>query len=253
MIDYKTEDEIKIMAEGGHILSSVLWEVLGNAKPGVSEVELDKLAEELIIKKGGEPGFKKVENYPNATCISVNDVVVHGLPTKYVLAEGDVLGVDCGVFYKGFHTDMAHTIRVSLDKSSNPEIDRFLEVGERAMYEGIKMAKPGNRVGHISKAVQDIVEKEAGYSIVRTLVGHGVGRELHEDPHIPGFLRGQISKTPKLEPGMTITVEVIYNMGKHDVVLDKDKWTIRSKDKSISGLFERSLAVTSKGPLILTN
>jgi methionyl aminopeptidase len=176
MIDYKTEDEIKIMAEGGHILSSVLWEVLGNAKPGVSEVELDKLAEELIIKKGGEPGFKKVENYPNATCISVNDVVVHGLPTKYVLAEGDVLGVDCGVFYKGFHTDMAHTIRVSLDKSSNPEIDRFLEVGERAMYEGIKMAKPGNRVGHISKAVQDIVEKEAGYSIGGSWCRKGTSR-----------------------------------------------------------------------------
>lgn len=250
MIDLKTEEEIKVMAEGGHILSEVLWEVLDSAKPGVSEVELDKLAERLILKKGGEPGFKKVEDYPNSTCISVNDVVVHGLPTKYVLAEGDVLGVDCGVFYKGFHTDMAQTIRVG--SKLNDEIDKFLEVGEKAMYEGIKMAKPGNRVGHVSKAVQDIVEKEAGYSIVRTLVGHGVGRELHEEPHVPGFLKGSIEKTPELKEGMTITVEVIYNMGKHDVVLDKDRWTIRSKDRSISGLFERSLAITSKGPLILT-
>ena len=179
MIDIKTREEIEIMAHGGHILSEVLWEVLGNAKPGVSEIELDKLAEELILKKGGEVGFKKVDNSPNAICVSTNDVVVHGLPTEYILKEGDVLGIDCGVFYKGFHTDMAQTIRVG--DSKDEKIDKFLEVGERAMFEGIKAAKAGNRVGHISKVVQDIVEKEAGYSIVRTLVGHGVGRELHEN------------------------------------------------------------------------
>lgn len=251
MIDIKTKEEVENMAQGGHILSEVLWEVLENAKPGVSEIELDRLAEELIFKKGGEVGFKKVDNYPNAICVSTNDVVVHGLPTKYILKEGDVLGIDCGVFYKGFHTDMAQTVRVGSLKDE--KIDRFLEVGEKAMYEGIKMAKAGNRVGHISKRVQDIVEKEAGYSIVRTLVGHGVGRELHEEPHIPGFLKGSIDKTPELKNGMTITVEVIYNMGKPEVFLAEDKWTIKSKDSSIAGLFERSIAIEGEEARILTS
>lgn len=250
MIDIKTKEEIELMAEGGHILSEVLWEVLDNAKPGISEIELDKLAEELILKKGGEVGFKKVDNYPNAICVSVNDIVVHGLPTKYILKEGDVLGIDCGVFYKGFHTDMAQTIKIG--NSKDEKIDKFLEVGEKAMNEGIKVAKAGKRVGHISKIVQEIVEKKAGYSIVRTLVGHGVGRQLHEDPHIPGFLKGPIEKTPELKIGMTITVEVIYNMGKHEVFLAEDKWTIKSKDKTIAGLFERSIAINDGEALILT-
>lgn len=250
MIDIKTKDEIEIMAQGGHILSEVLWEVLGNAKPGISEIELDKLAEELILKKGGEVGFKKVDNYPNAICVSTNDVVVHGLPTRYILKEGDVLGIDCGVFYKGFHTDMAQTIRVG--DSKDEKVDKFLEVGERAMFEGIKAAKAGNRVGHISKVVQDIVEKEAGYSIVRTLVGHGVGRQLHEDPHVPGFLKGGVENTPELKVGMTITVEVIYNMGNHEVTLAEDRWTIKSKDATMSGLFERSIVIREGEAQILT-
>lgn len=256
MIDLKTEEEIQIMAQGGHILAEVLREVLKNVRPGVSERELDQLAEKLIIGKGAEPGFKKVRNFPNAICVSTNDVVVHGIPSNYKFKEGDAVGVDCGVYYKGFHTDMAQTLRVRSKKSKiktqKDGIDRFLEVGERAMNEGIKVAKIGNRVGHISKIIQNIVEKENGYSVVRSLVGHGVGRQLHEEPEVPGFLVGEIKDTTVLKDGMTITVEVIYNMGKPDVVLLKDNWTIKTHDRSISAIFERSIAVTAKGTLILT-
>lgn len=254
MISIKTKQEIEIMKKGGKILSDVLFEVLRHAKVGVSELELDRLAEKLILEKGGEPGFKKVEGYKYSTCISTNDVVVHGIPTNYKLKQGDVIGVDCGVYYEGFHTDMAQTIRIK-DKGlmiKNDRVDKFLEIGEKAMWEGIRAAKLGNRVGDISKAIQSVVEGQ-GYSVVRSLIGHGVGRELHEDPGVPGFLSEPISETPLLEDGMTIAIETIYNMGKSDVIYSGgDGWTIKSKDGSLSGLFERSIAITDKGSLILT-
>lgn len=255
MIDVKTREELEIMREGGKILAEVLKEVLKHAKAGASELELDKLAEKLILQKGGEPGFKKVEGYKHAICISTNDVVVHGIPTDYKLKEGDVVGIDCGVYYKGFHTDMAQTIRVQNSESrvqNSDEIDKFLETGERAMWEGIKAAKAGNRVGDISKAIQKVVEDQ-GYSVVRSLIGHGVGRKLHEDPEIPGFLSEPIDKTPKLTIGMTIAIEAIYNMGKSEVVYSNgDGWTIKTKDRSLSGLFERTIAITEKGTIVLT-
>ncbi|MEK7060968.1 MAG: type I methionyl aminopeptidase [Patescibacteria group bacterium] len=256
MISIKTEKEIQVMAEGGKILAGVVWKVLENAKPGVSEVELDKLAEKLILEKGGYPGFKKVNGYKNAICISTNEVVVHGIPTAYKLKEGDVIGIDCGVYYKGLHTDMSETICVSAKGGSasggqSLETDKFLETGKKALNEAIKVAKAGNRVGHISKTIQDVVEG-AGYSVVQSLVGHGVGKNLHEEPEVPGFLSLPIEETPILKKGMTIAVEVIYNMGGHEVVLGSDNWTIITEDKSISGVFERSIAITDKDPLILT-
>ena len=255
MIDLKTEQEIEIMLRGGKILAEVLKEVLNAAKVGVSELELDKLAEKLILEKGGEPGFKKVAGYKHTICISTNDVVVHGVPTEYKLKDGDVVGIDCGVYYKGFYTDIAQTVRVKSSKlkvQSSDEVDRFLKTGEKAMWEGIKAAKLGNRIGHISKAIQDIVESQ-GYSVVRSLIGHGVGRKLHEEPEIPGFLSDPVDKTPKLQEGMTIAIEVIYNMGKSDVSYsNSDGWTIKSKDHSLSGLFERTIAITDDGPLVLT-
>jgi len=254
VIDLKTKQEIEIMKTGGKILADVLFEVLKNIKIGVSEIELDQLAEKLILEKGGEPGFKKVEGYKHAICISTNDVVVHGIPTNYKLKEGDVVGIDCGVYYKGFHTDMAQTVRIK-DKGlriKEDEIDEFLKIGEKAMWEGIKAAKAGQRVGDISKAIQGIVEGQ-GYSVVKSLVGHGVGRELHEDPEVPGFLDGSILETALLEEGMTIAIEVIYNMGKSDVIYSGgDGWTIKSKDGSLSGLFERSIAINNGESLILT-
>ncbi len=256
MINIKTPEEIEIMKEGGGILAAVLFELLKNIKPGVSELEIDKLAEKLILKKGSKPGFKEIKGYNNSICVSTNNVVVHGVPTNYKFKAGDIVGIDCGVFYKGFNTDMAETIQIKNKKlkikSDNAKIQKFLETGKRALKEGIKQAKTGNRVGHISKTIQNIVEGK-GYSIVRSLVGHGVGRTLHEEPEVPGFLEFDVEKTPVLAEGMTIAIEVIYNMGKSNVkYLNEDGWTIATEDESISGLFERTIAITKNGPLILT-
>lgn len=250
MIKIKTEKEIENMRRGGKILAEVLFETLENIKPGISELELDKIAETLILKKGAEPGFKRVEGYKHTICISVNDVVVHGVPTNRKIKEKDVIGIDCGVFYEGFNTDMAETVAVG---KSTSEVDNFLKIGKKAMEEGIKKAIVGNRVGNISKTIQDIV-REQNFTVVESLVGHGVGKDLHEDPEIPGFLLGDINDTPVLREGMTIAVEVIYNMGKKDVVYSGgDSWTIKTADASISGLFERTIAITKQGPMFLTN
>lgn len=258
MIHIKTTTEIEKMKEGGKILAEVLSKILRHAKPGTSELELDRLAEKLIGEKGGESGFKKVKGYRYTICISTNDVVVHGVPTVYRLREGDVVGIDCGVYFRGFHTDMAETLRVStinnqqLTVNKRDKIDKFLDVGKKALEEAIKVAKAGNRIGHISKTIQEIVEG-AGYSVVRSLIGHGVGRALHEEPEVPGFLTANIAKTPILQEGMTIAIEVIYNMGKSKVVYaNKDGWTIKTADGSLSGLFERTVAITENGQLILT-
>ena len=256
MIDLKTKEELGIMRVGGKILAEVLKEVIKNVRVGISELELDQLAEKLILKKGAEPGFKKVDGYKHTICISTNDTVVHGIPTDYRLKEGDVVGIDCGVYYKGFHTDAAHTVRVAKSEKrkakSRDEIDRFLATGEKAMWEGIKAAKLGNRVGNISKTIQSLVEKQ-GYSVVRSLIGHGVGKSLHEEPEVPGFLSEPVLKTPLLQQGMTIAIEVIYNMGKSDVIYsNSDGWTIKTKDGSLSGLFERTIVITNEGPIVLT-
>ena len=254
MVNLKIPSEIEKMKKGGKILAEVLKEVLDHAKVGVSELELDELAEKLTMEKGGEPGFKKVEGYKHTLCISTNDVVVHGIPTSYKLRQGDVVGIDCGVYYEGFHTDAAQTIRIK-DKGlrmKEDDIDRFLETGKKALSETIRVAKIGNRIGHISQTIQTIVEG-AGYSVVRSLIGHGVGKELHEEPEVPGFLDGPILKTPLLKIGMTIAIEVIYNMGKSEVVYSSgDGWTIKTKDGSLSGLFERTIAITQNDPLVLT-
>lgn len=253
MIHIKTKEELDIMATGGKMLSETLFEVMEAAKPGVTELELDTLAEKLIRQKGGEPGFMKVQGYKHTVCMSTNDVVVHGIPTDYTLREGDMVGIDCGVFYKGFHTDMSES-RIIGDEKSKMQTTKelFLKTGKKALEEAIKMAVVGNHVGDISKTIQTIVEG-GGYSIVRGLVGHGVGRNLHEEPEVPGFLSRSIAKTPLLKEGMVIAVEIIYNMGRKDVVYgNRDGWTIRTADGSLSGLFERTVAITPNGPWILT-
>ncbi len=257
MIDLKTPKEIESMRVGGKILSDVMWEVVAQVKPGITEIEIDRLAEKGIVSRGGEPGFKKVPGYKHTICVSTNDVVVHGIPGSYKLKAGDVIGIDCGVFYQGFHTDMSQTLRVRSQMANGKwqidKVDKFLENGERALNEAIKVAIVGNHIGHISKTIQDIVEKEGGYSVVRSLIGHGVGRELHEEPEVPGFLKGPIEKTPKLIVGMTIAIEVIYNMGKSQVMYGNDDgWTISSGDGSLSGVFERTVAITQQGPEVLT-
>ena len=250
MIKIKTPEEIKIMEEGGKILADTLFAVMDAVKVGVSELEIDALAEKMIRERGGEPGFKLVEGYHHTICISTNDVVVHGIPTNYRFKEGDVVGVDCGVFYKGFHTDMSETKIVG---KASEEVKRFVSVGKKALEAGMEKAIEGNRVGDISKAIQDIVEGKNGYSIVLSLVGHGVGRELHEEPEIPGYLTKPIAKTPLLKKGMVIAVEVIYNMGGADVVYtEDDDWTIKTADGSLAGLFERTVAIIGNKLHIIT-
>jgi methionyl aminopeptidase len=260
MIHIKTPDQIKIMQHGGNILSDVLFEVLEQVKPGTTELQIDQLAEKKIRARGGEPGFMKVKGYHHTTCMSTNDIVVHGIPGNYTFKEGDVVGVDCGVFYKGFHTDMSESIRIkngkphfyTPDTKPQDDIDKFLINGKYALEEAIKIATIGNRIGHISQTIQEIVEDQGGYSIVRSLIGHGVGRQLHEEPEVPGYLADEIKHTPLLKEGMTIAVEIIYNMGTPDVILDRDGWTIRTKDHQLAGLYERTIAITKDGPLMLT-
>lgn len=252
-IKLKTPEEIEIMRMGGKMLSEALWKVLEHAKPGVSELELDQLAEKTIRSLGGEPGFKKVRGYHHTICASTNDVIVHGIPTAYKLKVGDVFGIDCGVYYKGFHTDMSESIVVGGMKKAPQKVQTFLKTGKKALEEAIKQVKPGNHIGDISQVIQQIVEKEGGYGVTRELIGHGVGKGLHEDPPVPGYLARRIEKTPPLVPGMVIAVEIIYNMGSREIAFaGTDDWTIKTRDGNISGLFERTVAVTESGHEILT-
>lgn len=256
MIDLKTQEEIKLMKEGGEILHNILEKLLEEAKSGVILSDLDKLAGELIEKHKVKPSFKMVKGYKWNICASVNDVVVHGIPNDYKLKNGDLIGIDCGVYHKGFHTDHAWTKRIQNSEfrieNKKDEIDKFLSVGETALREAIKQAQPGYFIYDISKAIQEEIESE-GYSVVRSLVGHGVGRKLHEEPEIPGFTKGERQDSIKIVQGMVLAIEVIYNSGSHDVVYKGDDgWTIGTKDGKISGLFEVTVAITPHGGVVLT-
>lgn len=252
-IKLKTPEEIEIMRIGGKMLSEALWKVLEHATPGVSELELDHLAEKTIRSRGGEPGFQKVRGYHHTICASTNDVIVHGVPTTYRLKAGDVFGIDCGVYYKGFHTDMSESIVVGGMKKASVKVQKFLQTGKKALEMAIQEVKPGNHIGNISHVIQQIVEKEGGYGVTRELIGHGVGKGLHEDPPVPGYVTRRIEKTPLLVPGMVIAIEVIYNMGSKEIAFaGTDDWTIKTRDGSLSGLFERTVAVTKDGYEILT-
>lgn len=234
------------MREAGRIAALALSEVESHIKIGVSTKELDKIAQSVILKNKAEPSFKKVKGYKYCICVTPNDKVVHGIPGNYKLKKGDVIGIDLGAFYKGYHSDLAHTYIVGGESGSKK---KFLAVGERALWKAISKAKVGNKIGDISNEIQNTVEG-AGYSVVKELVGHGVGKELHEDPLVPGI--GKKGTGVGIKEGMVLAIEIIYNMGKPDVSLLSDSWTIVSKDNSYSGLFERTVAVTKKGPVVLT-
>ncbi|OGG04067.1 type I methionyl aminopeptidase [Candidatus Gottesmanbacteria bacterium RBG_16_37_8] len=252
-INLKTDKEIEIMKEGGLILNQVMERLLKTVDVGISMLELDNIAEKEIIKKGAKPSFKMVPGYKWTICACINDVVVHGIPDNYQAKKGDVVGLDSGVYYRGFHTDCSWSVRVgkkSTDK--NDEIDRFLAVGRQALDKAINQAHPGNYIFDISRAIQTTVEKE-GYSVVRSLIGHGIGKNLHEEPEIPGFVQSIRENTPIIKPGLTIAIEVIYNLGSPDVILNKGNgWTIQTKDGKISGLFETTVAVNAHGVILLT-
>lgn len=245
----KTLQEIEIMAEGGRKLAAIRDRLASEVRPGVSGLDLEKTAVTLIAKTGGEASFKKVPGYAWATCINVNDTVVHGIPSPYKFKSGDKVAIDVGLFYRGFHTDTSVTVLAG--RGSKADM-KFLEVGRKGLALAIQQARIGNRVMDISRAMQETAEG-AGYSMVRALTGHGVGRNLHEEPAIPCFVMGQYRHSPAIVPGMVLAIEIMYNAGKSDVVYkNSDGWTISTADGKISGLFEETVAVTKSGPVVLT-
>jgi len=246
MVFIKTEKEIEIMRQGGKILAKILDELEKKIKPGTNTFFLNEFAENLAARFGAKPSFKGYKNYPASLCVSVNSEVVHGLPKQKILKEGDIVGLDFGLFYKGYYTDMAKTVGVGKISSL---AKRLIFVTKKALDLGIAQVRPGNHVGDISFAIQNYVESN-GFSVVRDLVGHGVGRKVHEPPQVPNF--GEKGKGIKLEKGMTLAIEPMVNAGKPEVRLLPDGWTFVTCDGSLSCHFEHTVAVTNDGNEILT-
>ena len=246
MIIRKSPAEIETMARAGRVVADTLALLEERIQPGVTTSELDAVAEEFIRSRGGEPTFKGYKGYPAATCLSPNDMVVHGIPGASKLGEGDILSVDVGVTLDGFVADSAWTFAVG---TISPEAQRLLDTCRAALEAGIEQAKVGNAIGDISRAVQTVTEA-AGYSVIRSLVGHGVGRSMHEDPQVPNFVSNL--KGPELKPGMTIAIEPMITVGSPDVYIHDDDWSISTTDASLAAHFEHTVAVTDAGPRILT-
>jgi methionyl aminopeptidase len=246
MIIRKSPQEIELMARAGRIVVDTLTLIGENVRAGVATAELDALAEEFITSQGGYPTFKGYRGYPAATCISPNDMVVHGIPGPYELGEGDILSVDVGVTLDGFVADSAYTFPVG-DVSA--EADRLLEACQAALAAGVEQCRVGNRLSDISHAVQQVTER-AGFSVVRSLVGHGVGRSMHEDPQIPNY--GEPGRGPLLAEGMTFAIEPMINAGRPEIYVHDDGWSISAADGSLSAHFEHTVAITTAGPRILT-
>ena len=246
MVNLKTEDELVIIRESAQILGKAHGEVAKSIKPGVKTMALDKLAEEYIRDHGGVPSFKNYRGFPASLCISVNEVVVHGFPSDYELKEGDIVTVDCGVQYKGYHSDSAYTYPLV---GAKQEVIDLLNRTYDSLYLGIDQAKSGNRIGDVGHAIQSHVEK-FGYGVVRELVGHGVGKSLHEDPEVPNY--GKRGKGMKIVPGMVFAIEPMINMGTRNVVQERDGWTIRTKDRKPSAHFEHMVAIYEDRTEVLT-
>jgi methionyl aminopeptidase len=243
----KSQQEIEAMARGGRVVAGCLALLEESLRPGMTTRELDALAEDYIRSHGGAPTFKGYRGYPAATCLSPNDVVVHGIPNGYALREGDILSVDVGVTLDGFVADSAWTFPVG---EITPEAQRLLDVCQAALAAGIEQARAGQFVGDISGAVQQRTE-EAGFSVIRSLVGHGVGRSMHEDPQVPNFVTSY--RGPELRRGMTIAIEPMITTGAPDVFIHDDEWTIATVDGSLAAHFEHTVAVTEEGPRVLTS
>jgi len=246
MIIRKSPQEIERMARAGEVVADVLALLGERARPGVTTEELDALADEFIRSRGGTPTFKGYRGYPASICTSPNDMVVHGIPGPYALGEGNVLSVDVGVTLDGFVADSAYTFPIG---EIAHDVERLLEGGKAALAAGIEQCRPGNRLSDISHAIQ-VATEEHGFSVVRSLVGHGVGRSMHEEPQIPNF--GDPGRGPLLSPGMTFAIEPMINAGGAEVVIHDDEWSISSADGSLSAHFEHTVAVTEEGPRILT-
>lgn len=234
------------MKISGHICAQALKKVLEHVDVGVSCLALDRIAKAEIEKRGATSSFMTVGDYQWTICATVNDQVVHGIPTDTALKKGDILGIDVGAIYKGYHSDMAVTVGVG---KIALEVKKFLGVGRETLEKAVIKALPGARIGDISATIQKGIE-EAGYSIVRNLTGHGIGRYLHEPPTVPGF--GHAGSGPRLSENMVLAIEVIYTQGSGEVKIEQDNWTISSLDGSLGGLFEKTVAIARDGPIVLT-
>lgn len=246
-VTIKSKTEIELMREAGKILART-HEELGKAiKPGISTYEIDRLGEEIIRSYGCIPSFLNYQGYPASICVSVNDEVVHGIPSKKrILKEGDIVSLDAGVIYKGYHSDAARTHAVG---EISKEAKRLIDVTRESFFEGIKFAVSGNHLIDISRAIQNYVESN-GYSVVRDLVGHGIGKNLHEDPQIPNFAGKR--RGIKLRPGMTLAIEPMVNIGRYEVNWMDDDWTVVTRDGSLSAHYENTVLITEDGPEILS-
>lgn len=231
------------------MLAGIRSKLAKAVKPGISLKELDTLADELILESGGQASFKMVPGYNYATCLNLNQGIVHGIPNATIIKSGDLVSIDVGLYYQGYHTDAA--ITVIADKTTDQHDLRFLEIGKRALDLAINKAKAGNRVSDISEAMQRTVET-AGYSCSRLLTGHGIGEKLHDDPPIPCIVDGRIRKDTRLYPGQTIAIEVIYSQGLPDMKQEEDGWTLITVDGKNSALFEETVLVSQKKGIILT-
>jgi methionyl aminopeptidase len=247
VINIKSPREIEIMRQAGKILAETREMLEPHIKPGITTAKLDKLAEDFIISKGAYPSFKDYNGFPGSICTSINEVVVHGIPSKRaVLKSGDIITIDIGVYYQGYHADSAKTYPVGIVK---PKVKELLEVTENSLYEGLKEAKPGNYLSNISHRIEEFI-KPFGFGIVEEFTGHGIGKTLHEDPYVPNF--GNPNEGPILQEGMTFCVEPMVNLGTKNVKILRDNWTTVTTDKKYSAHFEHTIVITKDGYEILT-
>lgn len=246
MVYYKSDEEIELLRLSNNLVSRTHAEIAKLIKPGVETIKLDKIAEEFIRDNGGVPGFLNYNGFPYALCISVNEQVVHGFPSSSLLKDGDIVSVDCGVYMNGFHGDSAYTFTAG---EVNEAVLKLLKVTKECLYLGIEEAVSGNRIGDVSFVIQQHAESN-GFSIVREMVGHGVGKNLHEKPEVPNY--GRRGKGLKMKPGLVIAIEPMINMGEKEILQDDDGWTIRAKDGLPSAHFEHSVAITKDEPDILS-
>ena len=247
MIHYRTDSEIELLRKAALLVGKTLGEVGKHIRPGIRTIELDKIAEEFIRDHGAIPAFKGYEGFPGSLCISVNDAVVHGIPGNYELRDGDIVSVDCGTILDGYVGDSAYTFTVG---EVSEEIKLFLQRSKESLYKGIEQAVSGNRIGDIGYAIQSYVE-QFGYGVVRELVGHGVGRKLHEDPQVPNY--GKRGTGTKLSEGIVIAIEPMITFGKRDIIQERDGWTIKTKDRKPAAHFEHDVAVRNGKAEILSS
>jgi methionyl aminopeptidase len=246
MIVRKTPEQVEMMALAGDVLVRCLKMLESKARAGVTTAELDAAAEKFIRSQGATPAFKGYRGFPGSICASPNSMVVHGIPGPYELQRGDILSIDAGVVKDGWVADAAMTVPVG---AVSPEAEKLLDVTKASLFAGIEQMRPGNHLGDVSAAIQHAVEGE-GMSIIRTLVGHGIGREMHEEPQVPNF--GEPGKGPELEEGMVLAIEPMVNVGGPLVRMDEDGWSVFSEDDSLAAHFEFTVAVTADGPRVLT-